>query len=157
MQRMTMSIDDGLSETFDKMVISRAYASRSEALRDIVRDAIEDWREEHSTTADCVASLSYVYDRRLRSLPQRLAELQHEHHDIVASSTTVRLDHYHSMECVMLKGKSDAVRALADTIRAQRGVRFGKLNLVAVQPGDDHDRGQAHHHHNHGHLSPIGS
>ena len=87
----------------------------------------------------------------------RLAELQHAHPALVSSSTTVRLDHYHSMECVMLKRKSDAVRALTDAIRAQRGGRFGKLNIVAVQTGDEHDHRQAHHHHNQGHQSPISS
>ena len=157
MQRITISIDDELSRVFDELVNARAYASRSEALRDIVRDTIEKWREENSKSAMCVASLSYVYDRRIRLLPLRLSELQHEHHDIVSSSTIVRLDHYNSMECVMLKGKTTAVRALADTIRAQRGVRFGNMNIVAVEADDEHDHAKAHHHDNDGHLSPISS
>ena len=156
MQRITISINDELSASFDDYVTARAYGSRSEAVRDILRDCIETWREEKSTGMKCVANFSYVYDRRIRNLAQRLSELQHANHNIVASSTIVRLDHYFSMESIMLKGKMKAVRILADNIRAQRGVRFGTMNIVAVEPGDAHDHPDDHEHSNHAHLSPIG-
>ena len=38
MQRVTMSIDDDLLATLDGVMKKRRYASRSEALRDILRD-----------------------------------------------------------------------------------------------------------------------
>ncbi len=157
MQRITISIDDTLAETFDTMVKARGYESRSEAVRDILRENVERWRTQDGETEYCVANLSYVYDRRVRALAERLSGLEHEHHDLVSSSSTVRLDHYNSLVAVVLKGRVGDVRTLADAVTAQRGVRFADLNLVAVSPGDAHDRPGSHHHHGHEHLSPLSS
>lgn len=156
-QRITISVDDDLALTFDALIRDRGYQSRSEAVRDIVRDAIERWREETGSGDHCVANLSYVYDRRVRALAQRLSDMQHSHHDLVAATTLVRLDHHHSFESVILKGPTATVKAFADQVRAERGVRFGNLNLLAVKPGDHHTPISDHHHHlGQPHLSPIG-
>lgn len=155
MQRITISIDDNLADELDSMADRRGYASRSEALRDIVRARVERWRQDDSVAEFCVANLSYVYDRRVRTLPARLSELEHAHHDMVVSSATLRLDHFDSLVTVMLKGTSKAVQALADRITTQRGVRLAKLNLIAVEPGDRHESAGDHHHHGNEHLSPV--
>lgn len=40
MQRVTISLDDALSSDFDDLVSARGYGSRSEAIRDIMREAV---------------------------------------------------------------------------------------------------------------------
>lgn len=155
MQRITISVDDRLSVALEDIRRERGYQSRSEAVRDLVRDGIERWRGESASGDHCVANLSYVYDRRVRALAQRLAEMQHEHHDLVAASTAVRLDHFHTMESVMLKGATGAVRAFADHVRAERGVRSGSVNLLMVDTHDEHEDAAGHVHHGHAHLSPT--
>lgn len=156
MQRITIAIDDELAATFDTLLRERAYKSRSEAMRDLLRHSIEQWRQEDRQSEHCAANLSYVVDRRLRNLPQRLADLQHEHHDLIAATSLIRLDHYHSLESVMLMGATESVRAFADRIRAERGVRFGFINLLDVEAGDAHDHDHSHRHDGHAHLSPRG-
>jgi len=155
LQRLTISLGVALGAELDQLVKERQYRSRSEAVRDLIGEGLERWRTEMTGSALCVANLSYVVDRRMRALSQKIAELQHAHHDLVASSTVVRLDHFHSLESVILKGPTGAVRAFADRLRAERGVRFGALNLLLVTPGDDHDRPDDHFHDGHRHLSPT--
>ena len=157
MQRTTISIEDNLLAMVDLMVEQRGYASRSEAMRDLVRDGLERWRNEQAEGSHCVANLSYIVDRRVRSLPQRIAEMQHAHHDLIGSSMVMRLDHFHSLESVILKGSTATVRAFADAIRSERGVRFGAINLLEVAPADDHRNANDHVHEGHQHLSPLGS
>lgn len=155
MQRITISLDEALAATFDTMITERAYLSRSEAVRDLVRDAIEGWRAESGTVTHCVANISYVYDRRVRALAEKLSAIEHEHHDLVASSNTLRLNHFHSLVSTMLKGPTDAVRDLLALISAQRGVQSAKVNMLAVHLDDDHDHDAAHDHLGGGHFSPI--
>ncbi len=138
MQRITISIDEDLAESFDRMIQARGYQSRSEGVRDVVR----------------VAGLSYVYNRRTRALPQRLSELQHEAHDLVVATTQMPMDHDHTLETVLLRGEAAMVRAFADKVCAERGVRFGALNLISVVLSEDHDHPDAHSHAGHAHLSP---
>lgn len=154
MQRITISIDESLAETFDVLIAARGYQNRSEGLRDLVRNAVEGWLSEREDAGSCVASLSYVFDGGTRALAHRLATLQHDAHDLVVCSTQVRIDHDHTLEAVMLRGDERRVRAFADHVRAERGLRFGALNLISVEPGDDHDGDDAHRHTGALHMEP---
>lgn len=154
MERITMSIDERLARDFDRWVARRGYASRSEAIRDLLRREIESERGEREQKAQCVATLSYVYHSRERQLGERLAMAQHAHHDLVVSATRVPLDHSNCLETVVLKGPASTVRAFAERTQAERGVRHGQLNLVSVEVGDAHAGAAAHHHHGHLHLMP---
>ena len=134
MQRVTVSLDEDVAAAFDALALEQGYASRSEAVRDLVRRAVDDRRLQQTGDALCVANVSFVYDHHVRSLAQRLMSLQHQHHGLVISTTHVHLDHHACLESVLLKGRIDAVRALADGIQAERGVRYGAVNLV-ILPG----------------------
>ena len=154
MQRVTMSLDEALAEEFDELVKARGYQNRSEAVRDLMRQAVETRRLEKNKSKYCVANLSYIFNHHERALAERLTEVQHAHHDLVVASTHVHLDHENCLESVMLKGPTKAVRSFADQVRVERGVRFGNLNLVSVDPGDRHQGQGEHSHRGHGHLSP---
>jgi CopG family nickel-responsive transcriptional regulator len=153
-QRVTISLDDDLATRFDAIVREQHYASRSEAVRDLVRQSVDAARLA-ADAGTCVANLSYVYDHRTRALAARLLDLQHAHHDLVVATTHIALDHEASLETVLLRGPVMAVRGLANEIIAERGVRFGRLNLISVDANDDHAEPPPHHHHDHRHLSPY--
>lgn len=155
MHRITISLDDPLAEALDAYLEATGYRSRSEGVRDIVRDAMGRHNNEVVAHKFSVANLSYIYDRRVRRLASRLSEMQHAHHDLVASASSVPLDHSSSLESVMLKGSTAALRKFADAVQAQRGVRSLNLNLIGVDPGDRHEHPGDHKHTGHAHLSPT--
>lgn len=154
MQRVTISLDDELAAQFDVVVRERRYASRSEAVRDLVRELVDRERLAAARRGTCVANLSYVYDHRIRSLAQRLLDLQHDHHTLVVATTHMILDHQSSLETVLLRGATVDVDALADRIIAERGVRFGAVNVISVEGNDDHVEPAPHRHQGHAHVSP---
>ncbi|MEP7183287.1 MAG: nickel-responsive transcriptional regulator NikR [Betaproteobacteria bacterium] len=154
MERITMAIDEALAKEFDALIAKRGYGSRSEAMRDLLRREVEANRVKYEAKSYCVASLSYVYNHHVRDLAERLTGAQHEHHDLVVATTHVHLDHEHCLETAILKGSTAAVRALADRIKAERGVRHTAINLITVEPGDEHGLPGTHRHHGHMHLIP---
>lgn len=135
MERFTISLADRLAADFDGWIAERGYASRSEAVRDLLRGELErsQSRRQGDAPAHCVACLSYVYSHRERQLAQRLTALQHAQHDLVVSTLHVQLDHEHGLETMVLRGDSAAVRRLADAVCAERGVHHGHLNLISVE------------------------
>lgn len=153
MQRVTISLEETLADAFDALSAEQGYGSRSEAIRDLVRKAILE-RQERTDEGDCVANLSYVYNHHVRALAQRLIEIAHEHHDLVTATFHVHLDHDHCLESMMLRGRTAQVRTLADAIQAERGVRFGALNLIPVHPHGEHSHDAEHEHGGHGHFTP---
>jgi CopG family nickel-responsive transcriptional regulator len=151
MERFTISLDDDLAHEFDSLIAARGYVNRSEAVRDILRANMDRLREASDEDAHCVAVLSYIYNHHERELAERLVVLQHAHHDLTVSSMHAHLDHEHCIETVILKGHAREVRAFADALCAERGVRHGQLNLVTVNEAGEHTHP---HSHDHLHLTP---
>lgn len=154
MQRITISLDEELGSAFDGLVESQGYESRSEAVRDLIRKALDARRTEQVGGA-CVANLSYIYNHHTRALAQRLTEVAHEHHDLIVATLHVHLDHESCLESTILKGDTTDVRRFADSVRAERGVTFTELNLISVAEDDHHGRQSPHHHSGQRHMTPL--
>lgn len=153
MDRFTISLDDELAADFDAWVGQRGYSARSEAVRDLIRDALARDRATQRPGGPCVAALTYVYNHHERELAERLTSLQHAHHDTVMATMHAHLDHANCIEAVLLKGSVTQVRALSDAICHQRGVSHGQLNVVPVRKTERHSHGDGGTS-GHTHLSP---
>jgi CopG family transcriptional regulator, nickel-responsive regulator len=149
MERFTISLDADLAEEFDRLIHARGYQNRSEAMRDILRQHIEQQRLRAEQAPTCVANISYVYSHHERMLADRVVDLQHHYHDLTIASMHAHLDHDQCIESLLLKGPTERVRACADRLMAERGVRHGALNLVPVD--------LMRQHHSHGANEESGS
>jgi CopG family nickel-responsive transcriptional regulator len=148
-ERFTISLDEDLAREFDELIAKRGYQNRSEAIRDLLRSQLESARQTGAAGDYCVANLSYVYNHHERELAERLTGLQHAHHDLTVAALHSHLDHDNCLESVILKGATADVRQFADALMAERGVRHGKLNLIALAAEHHHahdEHGSAHVH-----------
>jgi len=149
MQRITITIDDALMDELDRLIASRGYQNRSEAVRDLVRAGLLQTKSEPAGVTQCVASLACVYDRKTRELPKRLANAFQDHHDLCVASMRVTLDHESCMEVAVHKGATGQVKSFAESIIVERGVRYGKLTVIPAEIETDrhaHGHGRAHAH-----------
>lgn len=153
MERFTISLDESLARAFDGFIAARGYSNRSEAVRDLIRAAIEQEQQQAPESLQCVANLSYVFNHHERELAERLTALQHDHHDLTVAAMHSHLDHEHCLESVILRGPMAQVRAFADRLCAERGVRHGQLNVVALEAESHHAHdGEGHEH---THFRPV--
>jgi CopG family nickel-responsive transcriptional regulator len=149
MRRVTITIEDDLLAAIDALMQRRHYASRSEAVRDMVR-AAADRDAGAAPETPCIAVLSYVYDHATRDLAQRLIQSHHQQHDLSLTSLHVHLDHDSCLEVSVLRGRSGAVHDFADQLTSQRGVRRAALHLIPaelVSAPHDHGSGATPHTH----------
>jgi len=159
MNRFTISLDEQLARQFDMLIAQKSYASRSEAVRDLIRYGLGRaglrGMQFDAVVSSCIASVSYVYDTRELALASRLLALRHEHHVMVTACNQTPLDHGSCMECVVLRGPVAAVHDVADQLMSLRGVRHGQANVVALT--DDAAK-HVHTHSSappHSHLTPL--
>lgn len=145
MQRVTITLDDDLLATLDNLSQRRGYNNRSEALRDILRDALSEEATVQPETHG-YAVLSYVYEHEKRDLASRIVATQHHHHDLSVATLHVHINHDDCLEIAVLKGKMGEVQQFADDVIAQRGVRHGHLQRVAdaTPPATPSDHGHTH-------------
>jgi len=129
--RFGVSIEQDLAASFDQHIEREGYGSRSEAIRDLIRDHLVT-QELSTDRTPAVASMSLVYDHHRRELPETLNQLQHEFQHLIVSTLHVHIDHDNCMEVVIFKGPNCWIKKAADKLMATRGVRHGKLTMTTV-------------------------
>lgn len=149
MRHLTISVEDDLADTFDRLVKEKGYQSRSEAFRDLLRGALGEQQLSAGKARHCVGALSYVYNHHERQLARRLTSMQHDHHDVTVSTMHAHLDHDNCIETVILRGPTQAVLDFAQTVMAQSGVRHGTFHPIPIEI-DSHDIKR----HSHVHARP---
>lgn len=136
LERIGISLEDGLLEQFDKLIAEKGYVNRSEAVRDLIRDAlVQRAFTESSGREERVAVVTLVYDHDSSSLAQKLAHIQHENHRAVVSALHVHMDAHNCLEVLVLRGRGKDVVAMGESLVATRGVKYGKL--VPATAGHD--------------------
>jgi CopG family transcriptional regulator, nickel-responsive regulator len=127
--RFGISMEEGLLHEFDHLMTHKGYNNRSEAIRDIVREKLVE--EEIQNPAGIVyGALVFIYDHNKRELEKALSNLQHNYFENIISTSHVHVDHDHCLEVVLLKGKSEMLKVMAEKILSLKGVQHGKLTLT---------------------------
>lgn len=150
LERFGVSMEADLLEQFDLLLAQKRYASRSEAVRDLVRG----WLNEEMTAEDqrrpAMGTLTLFYDHTRSDLSDRLTAIGHEHHQHVLSTLHFHIDHDRCLEVLALRGKVGELRKIAGQMIGLRGVENGKLVLTVQARGEKehahrHERGHPHH------------
>jgi CopG family nickel-responsive transcriptional regulator len=128
LSRTGVSLDEGLLNEFDRLITKRGYKNRSEAFRDLIREALLS--ETVDLNRPVVGTLTLVYDHHVPNLSEKLTDAQHSAGAMVLAATHVHLDHHYCLEVIIMKGRSKEIQAIADRILALRGVELGKLVLT---------------------------
>jgi CopG family nickel-responsive transcriptional regulator len=134
LSRIGVAIDSELLRQFDALLEQRGYTNRSEAFRDLIRDELVEKAWE-SPESQVVGTVTLVYDHHVRMLNEKLTGIQHDHHHSILSTLHVHLDHDNCLEVLVVRGKSAAVRAIADTLIGTKGVKHGRLTITTSGAG----------------------
>jgi CopG family nickel-responsive transcriptional regulator len=129
--RFGVSLEKGLLARFDRIIRRNKWASRSDALRDLIRAELvkQDWTEGGGEVAGAV---TLIYDHHRRDLLGRLTDVQHDYQGLVLSTMHVHLDHDHCLEIIAVKGAPPEIQKLAATLRTIPGVMHGTLMMSAT-------------------------
>ena len=130
--RVSISLEDALLESFDKHIAAKGYETRSEAIRDLIRDCLirEEAKHRHG---EQVAIISMVYDHHARELAAKLLDKQHHHHDLIVSTLHVHLGKHHCLEVSVLRGSGKDLVHLGDELLATKGVLHGDITFTSSE------------------------
>ncbi len=131
LERVSISIEKRLLTRLEKLIKSSRYTNRSEFIRDMIRSKLveQDWANERR---EVIGTITLIYDHHRRELSEKLTDIQHDHHDEVLASTHVHIAHDRCAEMIMVKGRVDRVRALADRLHREKGVLHAELSMSAT-------------------------
>jgi CopG family nickel-responsive transcriptional regulator len=129
--RISISLPHELLAELDGMVGKRGFDSRSQAINDMVHRGLME--HKHQLGDDVmVGIIALFYDNSVSGLQKALADLQFRYIDEVISSLHVHLMHNQTMEVILVQGPARDLQAIADEMTSRRGVKSGKMYLVAA-------------------------
>lgn len=129
--RFTVSLPLGLLKQLDRRVGKKGYASRSEFVRDLIREQIVETKWTESDT-EVFGVLTIGYDHHQRGLTQKIVDAQHSAYVNILCSTHVHLDHHHCLEAIIIKGRPRDIEAIRTRIGGIKGVEFAKLSKAST-------------------------
>ncbi len=128
--RFGVSIEKDLLDNFDTSVAKRGYATRSESIRDLIRDSLIEQKIDCPSDTLVVGSLTIIYDHHASHLLQEMAQIQHCHHDLILSVMHLHVSHKDCLELIALSGQVNQINELANNLISLKGVKNGKLFLT---------------------------
>lgn len=146
--RFSVSLESDLLDQFDAYCTSAKLATRSEAIRQLLREKLTNSAWE-GAAADVAASLTLIYDHHRANLTDKMIDIQHAHSDYVVSTMHVHLSHDLCMELIALRGPAKGLQHLAAELSGLKGIRQAQLVVVNADAGElSHPHP---HSHSHGH------
>ncbi len=130
--RIGVSLPEKLLSRFDEIILHRGYSSRSEGIRDAIRNYIVHYEWMSDVQGERVGVITLVYSHGQRGLVDNLTEIQHDAGGIIQSSLHVHLDHENCLEVIVLRGEGQDVRKAAEKMMSLKGVKHVKLTTTSM-------------------------
>ncbi len=144
--RFSVSLESDLLQDFDHFVKDGKFATRSEAIRQLLHQTLtrDAWEAD---SQELTATFTLVYDHHKSNLVEKLIDVQHKHGELVIATLHIHLNHDHCMEVIVLRGKGSKLRKLAAELRGLKGVHKGELTIAdTTAHASTHDHKHPHKH-----------
>lgn len=129
--RFGVSVADELLLSFDKLIGVQGYETRSEALRDLMREAlIKAKLENFPESGEAIGSLTLVYDHHAANLQHEMGDIQHDSHNLILSVMHLHVNHDDCLEILAVRGSVARIVELSNKLLSLKGIKNGKLFLT---------------------------
>lgn len=132
--RIGVSLPANLLDRFDEILAVRGYSSRSEGIRDSIRNYIIDYEWMSEQKGDRVGTITLIFDHSQRGLVDDLTDIEHDYSKLIESSLHVHLDEKNCLEVILVRGESQDVKSILEKMMALKGVKHVKLTTTS--PGE---------------------
>ncbi|MDO4586355.1 MAG: nickel-responsive transcriptional regulator NikR [Planctomycetia bacterium] len=129
--RISISVEEKLLEKFDDYVEKSGFPTRSEAMKNIMREAII--RDEWMKGEFVAGNISLVYDHHKPGIVEKLLHSQHDFCDEIQCSQHIHLDHSNCMEIIVLRGKGERIREILKRLHQIKGLKHIVLTMGTLE------------------------
>jgi len=117
---------------FDEVIRKMGYEDRSRALQIAMTNFITEYTWAIGKGRAGVGAILFTYSHRPHGLQEALVGIQHQHRDVVNSTTHIHLDETRCLEIISVRGQTARIQELAKRLMRTRGVTQLKLSMVDI-------------------------
>ena len=129
---ISMSLTRDLLNRLDKLVSEKGYSSRSEAIRDSVRQYLSDYDLTKFTRGNITATITVISEHEVHDIDEKLIRLRHEYNNIVTGNMHLHLSEHHCLEVFITKGDVDEVMDFIGRIRALKDIQQVRFTITPL-------------------------
>ncbi len=129
--RISISLPPDVSRGLDKLVETRGFENRSQAVASIINESLLEHRRE---TKDGImaGTITLFYNQGRKNILGELAALKRRFLNEVIGSLQVQLENNHVMDVILVQGPVGILQKITDRLVACKGVKAGKLALTST-------------------------
>lgn len=138
--RIGVSLEPELLKRFDESIAKKGYVTRSEAIRDLVRDSLaeNEWKDDEALMTGVIV---LIYNPHVAEVMERMNNTYQRYNDLINFKVNMSLDESNTMETVFVSGKLRDLKTFTSDITSIKGVLRGKLTMVSSSKGNIHHIG----------------
>ena len=129
---ISISLTTELLKKLEEFMRERGYSSRSEAIRDAVRDSLSEYELGRFERGKVTATITVISEHERHDVDERLMRLRHQHDDIVSGNMHIHLGKTYCLEIFITEGEAGKVLNFIGRIRAMRGIQQVKFTMVPL-------------------------
>ncbi len=129
--RFSISLPDELLKIMDNNFINQGYASRSEFIRDLIREKIvsEKWDNPNQKI---IGVISIIYNHHLSDLSEKMIHIQHNNLINVLCNLHMHVNQEDCLEVIVLKGSAKEIQKINLEISGIKGIKFSELTKLIL-------------------------
>lgn len=128
--RVSLTLPKDLLDELDEVLEAQDYSSRSEAIRDALRDFLTNYRWRKELKGKQLGAIMTIYEHDVPGLTDKLIYIQHEELETVGPVQHLHIDEKNCLETLIVRGEGEKIRKLIDHLESLRGVKQAKLVIV---------------------------
>lgn len=128
--RVSLTLPKDLLDELNSSLKAQGYASRSEAIRDALRDFLASYRWRSELKGEQLGAILVLYEHDVRGITDALMDSQHGSAGVIGAVQHLHVDAKNCLETLIIKGPAEEIRKLVDRLGALRGVKQAKLVVV---------------------------
>ena len=125
-----MSLPKKLLNEFDEVLRDRGYNSRSNGIRDALKDYIIRYQWMKEIEGERMGVVSVIYDPHYTDVLGNIMDIQHSFREEINATMHIHMNEKNCLEVIVVKGDANQIRDLTEQLMRLKGVEHVKLTTT---------------------------
>ncbi|MBS3817802.1 MAG: CopG family ribbon-helix-helix protein [Candidatus Thermoplasmatota archaeon] len=128
---VSVSIPSSLLDRLKEVIDEEGYASRSEIVRESIRNYLEDYSVRKNLSGELKGFISIMYDVTNKTCSGKISDIHHENDELVEGSLHLHFEEGNCFDIWIVEGEAERLMKLLEKLKTVRGTKHVGRDLVS--------------------------
>jgi len=133
MSVVSISLSGELLDKLDLFVKEAGYSSRSEVIRQVVREALTDYALTRTQKGWAMATATVIFSREERNVNPRLTDLRHEFDDLISGNMHLHMGGNYCVEIFIAEGNAEKILEFLTRVRSIKNIQQVRYTIIPLE------------------------